>query len=82
MSAPTPLEAQVLWLSATGLSRKHIASELGCTENAVKLALTAARRKAIAAGVSITHNPHPPTDLRESGFLILKRLAAEAGLTK
>jgi len=79
---PTPIQAQVLWLNATGMTTSQIARELGITSGSVSVALTTAKKKAIAAGLRITVTKAETGPASESGFSFLKRLAVEAGISK
>ena len=80
MIIPTPSEAQALWLHATGLCAREIADAVGRSPATVSTMLTAAKRKAIAAGVRIEYAPTVVASTQESGMSIARRLAQEAGL--
>jgi hypothetical protein len=78
---PTPLQAQALLMSATGMSTAEIAARLRTSPASINDALCIARRKATAAGLRIAVSKPEISTPNESGFSALQRLAAEAGLS-
>lgn len=78
MNPPTPLQAQVFWLHATGMTCRMIAEVLGCSPEAARSHLVQAQQKARRAGLA--YSLKPPTTMNESGMSAAMKLAREAKL--
>lgn len=79
MNPPTPLQAQVFWMHATGMTCRMIAEELGCSPEAARSHLVQAQQKARRAGLVYSLKPKPTT-MNESGMSAAMKLAREAKL--
>ena len=81
---PSPAQAKVYWLHASGVSVKEIASMLSVSRENAQATLDAARKKAAKIGLSykLELKEKQEMPIVESGLSIAMTLAREANLIK
>jgi hypothetical protein len=81
MSTPTPQQALVYWLVASGMTCRMIGEEIGCSPEAARNLLVKAQAKAKKIGLKYNISLKKPEPMpNESGMGIAMRLAREANL--